>query len=396
MTQETEPKPEGRIPSLVGVIKKLVSEDPLLGLIALVVLLPVGGSIASSALTREFTDIPILIGIEVAAVLFLCVPLIITKTYKQNQKEIAQQKKVAIDTEAHRRILLENRKIKIEENKQARFNQLIDAKIQALKAQEDFILSQSERHERHVLKETARELGETINKSFTFVDQEECAKNVSQILEELAKIHIDYDKVLGAIDRIETAVGTKTVPPKEVEFTVADSVKLDETDWKALCEQKQADIEGLVQDIEGGAKNYKDLESRYGRVLDQNNKLAKELSELVESNNNLQRRVLELEKSQDAEIPDFITNTVKLEEAVIETHKAPDFSKIDEAREDTELPGPHPDPTVDLLKEALNVVDSLEEPTPSIKPFWACSNCGRENNIKQIRCPKCGTSKPLD
>jgi rubrerythrin len=78
----------------------------------------------------------------------------------------------------------------------------------------------------------------------------------------------------------------------------------------------------------------------------------------------------------------------KIEDLSIETHgaktelQAKAVEEIAEAKEE--------------LIEAVEAIEALEDSEAeeeAPKNYWNCSNCGRANNLKQVRCPKCGTPK---
>lgn len=318
-----ESKPEGRIYNLYSYIKRLVLEDPLNGIITILITIPVGTAIASSALLGHDEILPLLIAVLSGTVLAVQVPLIMTKTWKMNQREIAKQKGIAIASEAKRRVTRE-------EHKQQRLDDLIDAKIRSLEAQTTYLLDKSASYEKQMLLEALAEV-----------------KAVFRTNNELAKVQGEFDDVLESLDRIEKGISQESEPPADIE--IQDTVALDETDYKALYDQKLADIESLRE--QGG-----EMQTELTRLATENEQLQKEIADSK----------LEIK-------------TTKLE------------AKLDAATEE-------PMPSEDEMKEALRVVDGLEdeaEEAPQAMPtYWNCPSCERGNDIKKNRCPKCGTTKP--
>lgn len=361
---QADSKPEGRIPTLIGIIKRLVFEDPIIGLLCLIILFPVGYAITSNAITGEIENLPILLGVE-AATVALCIPLIITKTWKNNQREIAEQKAIAIAGEVKRRVIRE-------EHKQARFDDVMDAKIRNLEAQTTYILDRSASHEKQLLVASIQEVKELFQKN-----------------EELGKVQVEYDGVLESLERIEGQLTTRAKPPAEI--AVADSIEVDETDYKILFEQKRAELanmrernEELSDEIIGQKDNLADVKAEGER-------LQIKVTELATKNHNLEQRL-------KAREPKDSHSSVNLKELIIQSEKL--ASKVSDVQP--------AEPTSEDLQKALEAVDGLSDESPEVGPqvdpeddippnCWKCRKvgCGRFNNLKQNRCPKCGSSKPI-
>jgi hypothetical protein len=359
-TLADETKPEGRIYSLIGYIKRLVFEDPIMGLIAIIIIFPIGTAIATNAITGNADSLPLLIGALTAVVLCVLMPLIITKTWKMNQRQLAEQKAIAIADEGERRIIRE-------EHKGKRFDELINAKIRSLEAQTRYILDKSASHEKQMLVDAIREVRDLFHKN-----------------EELAKVHSEFDSVLESLDRIEGQIGTRTEEGGP-EIAVEDAVATDETDYRSLYNQKVIEVENLLDEIKGRVDNYEDLKAEGGRMQNELTRLATENEQLIKERHALEELIAVRDKMPKVEV---------LSEKV--------ESKLQEAEEKPAVA------TTAELEKALKAVDGLEDEAPEDKEFgsmrtprqketlvyWNCPQCGRGNALDKTRCPKCGISKP--
>jgi hypothetical protein len=440
----TDPKTEGRIPSLIGVLKKLLAEDPLIALIAFVILLPVGGGIASASLTGQFDILPILLAVEAGAIIFCCVPLIITKTWKQTQSAMKDERTDAVKAEASIRL-------EAEVNKQKRFNDLVTAKIENIKASTDYVLSQSDRVEREQLRQVVEELrGVLQDKGFNFVDPVVCTENVHKILQELSQVHMNFDTVFEAIGKIEA------------------SMKIEPTDF----ESKEPEIEGPPKEevMEKTQSEYDELQEKFEETLRDNQELEKDKDNLNYTIANLRddiRMMREKEPPIPEKLPEplpvegtlpatdvHVTQQPTLKEMGIEEQKLQEamtaldsledevddeeeMSKLDKTKSavssglealkkklpivgtsEEELFEQHPeggqiptgkfnaDQDVTDIEEAKKIVDEVidtirdsqtavqQKPSPPVATYWTCAKCKRANPLKNIRCPACGSSKP--
>lgn len=369
MSEENEKK--GKIPSIVGSFKALVAEDPLLAIIVGIIIIPVGGAIATSAITAQYQNILPLLVVEAATILLCCIPLVITKVFKQNQKALNEERKKAIDTEAQKRIA-------IEQNKQLRFNQLMEAKIGNLKAQTDYILSQSDRQEREQLRAVVEQLREALkHANVNFVSVPACVENVHKILEELEQVQMNYDQVIDSIKIIEQ--GLNLAP--QAEESQDDYQQLiheqrhridqftEEIEQKdKVIENLKSDINDLLRDVEGGAKQYQELQARYDKLEAKLNPPEKSIPKLY------------IKTSAKPEDPNLnLPNNVEaLEEAM---------KVLDNMNDKT------PDETFCPIAQGLVLANAIEEDNESVLA-WECPRCGRQNDEKKVRCPACGRTKP--
>lgn len=330
---ESQPRTEGRVSNLVSAIKKLVYEDALIACFFLVLVVPVAWILVQALGAGNYNLVIICVAVESGLAIFMFIPLVITKKRKDTANQIDGFRNDAMLIEAKRRA-------SVDKNKQKRFNDVIDAKIGLLKAQQDFILSQSDRHERRLLAQLSEDLGKFIKEGPALVKRDECMGNVTKILEELNSVHINYDEVLKNLEEIQSYVihkseltDTSTPKPEpepepkgtiKTELTITDvpidEIKADPERYKlrvvdtkespplistaseeidrlnAVLKNKNEDIAGLVKDLEGGSKNYNLLQADYDKVKAEKYRLQEKL---------------EAEKSKDS-LTDRIKKTVNL------------------------------------------------------------------------------------
>lgn len=442
MSETIEPKNEGKIPSAIDAIVKLVKADPLLALVAIFGILPLLGGIASASLQGKPELLPLLLIVLTVIILIICVPLIIVRTWQDTQYSMKDERTSALKTEAKKRLI-------DAENTQKRFNQLVEAKIKNLAAQTSLALSASDRAEREQLFQIVDELREVLkSKGIDTVDTATCTENVHKILQELATIQIDYDRVLEAIKTIEQTLNAESKEHPPVEEGSVEDISQQLFDWKANYESLeakyadamkridnyQADIEHLAADIKGGAENYQLLqterdklefayEEEYQKRLELEGKAEPEeyvpkkedlniithgelpaTDGTVIKDEPLKEALSILDNLSDRE-NDGLVDKVK---SVIQSAKdvaigiVPSVLKLDEEKPITADPSNFENDVPDeIFSPDISELSTAKTPPPEpvkdildLAPYWICPKCDRGNDNKKVRCPQCGSSKP--
>lgn len=374
---------QSRLDSLIGIIKAFLRIDPMMALIALIIIVPLAIPIIQAVLAGDtivtLTFIVFIAGITI----FVYIPLIIVRTWQKNQREISGKQQEAIDTEAEIRLINER-------NKQKRFNDVTDARLETLTAQTQFILDQSDRHERVLLKQISEDLGEHFKKGMPFVDKDECAVNVSNLLQEFNKVHIDYDEVIASISRIESAlkITKEDLPPVKI---VEDP---DQTNWEKIASVRQNIIEDQLKEID-------DLAAK-------NESQAKTIRDMVHS------RPPVLSTSPIPGIPDQPDGTSpplpKTGFVLEETLFAPEeeikaaMESIESLKDET-VDEPLPETFEQEMDKHLKELEKGDSkrakaeglivlaPQEPPKNWWTCKYCNNDNPLKAPRCKKCGKGK---
>lgn len=382
-TKPTEPKSDGRFATVLSLLKRMFAESPILATVTLTTLVPIGGLVVNSAITLKWDSIPPLILIEAAIVIFVCIPLIITQAWKNNQKIIGDVRIKAIEAEGERRMAEEERKIAADRESQGLVRVAMEAKLESLKATTDFLLNQSDRHERTLLKEVGKNIAENLKEAANFVDQEDFTGAFLPVLQEIEKVHQEYDTLAEnlqmVVDNLRARTSAPTQEDKELgqrydnlwkthQGNIDKIQELNENlenfkanyqaqettlqDANRRLDQKTTDVEELLGEIEGGAQNYQILQTEHDKL-----------------------------KAQLDPRPD----------------EKPKLDIVTHSTESSSI-SPPDKPTSNALEEALKVVDNLEDSAPEVAPknYWTCLNCNRDNTLRQIRCPKCNHPKQLE
>jgi len=453
MTEEIEPKPEGKIPSAIDAITKLVKADPVLALIVIFGILPLLGGIASAALQGKAEQLPLLLGVLAFIVLLICIPLIVIRTWQDTQYSIKKERNKALTAEA-------NVRMEREKNKQIRFNDLAMAKINHIDASRDYILSQSDRAERDQLHQVVEELREVLKaKGINSVDSVICTENVHKIMQELEKLTMDYDTILESINAIEAALKIPQtqypVTPEEADKieeleqinknigTTHDELLLETSDLKKVIQEKDHIITGLRDDIrimrekeppipekeaeqfpydsghplarmgidkppepEFVPKTPEELDEKFNDIISEvhGTQKAEELDEAP-----LQEALSILDGLEDKEndgIVEKIKSTIKSAKdvavGIVPTSLRSEvgFAEETEYKEQMEKDVKEVYGISEGLPSEMEIVDvpAAVQQKPSPPEFhiicWECPKCNRKNDMKKIRCPACGSSKP--
>lgn len=443
-----EPETEGRIPSIIGIIRKLVSEDPLLALVAVVILFPVGAAIASASLTGNFDVIPILLATEAATIIFCCIPLIITKTYKQTQTDLRTERKTAITTESKTRVMAET-------NKQQRLNELVAAQIDTLKAKQSFILGQSLFEDREIFRKTMEELHELLKSGKSiFVSQADFTNTIQKILEDLAGIYQELE--IAKTSTIDGPVAIKQETPQAIEDGSIEDIQHQLDNYKANYESletrynhSQKINEEYRADIELHNKNYLDLQTEFDRykasketpvvyppkldelkitthgehpelnlseeedefpdeplkealsILDnledkENDGIVDRVKSVIESVKDGVVQIVPSALKKDEEIIADPSDFDDLPQQVFTENDIPDDIRLEiseEEKAEGDLICDHGIP----FKQECQECQSLEQPQAAKIPppkSWPCLKCKRDNDLKKVRCPACGSPRP--
>ncbi len=350
--QNIDGKQQGKLVSTWGAITRLLSDNPLLALVALIILVPLSAEVSKKVVIEQNIEssIPIIV-LMCLIVCLVCIPLVIINTWKKNQNSIAEDRSEAIKSEAAKISVIEN-------SKQERFHELMNQKIAVLNAQQDYILSQSDRHERHVLHETSKNLSDSINKSFTFVEEKTCSNNVNQILKSLAKHEIKFDEVLVNIQSLQQVLNVQSDKATEEKPFINIQDQVDDPDetkkeesWEKIAEFRQTIIEDHLKEID--------------ILKEQNENQAKLLIVLDKKHEILptpQRRIALPTLYQD------------------ELDKEKEKSKIN-----LDMPGA---PEQEHMRQ-------IKKRESEILNYWTCPKCQTTNPLKRSRCKNCTKSKPI-
>lgn len=416
----TEEPQKSRADSLISVISALFRIDPLVTLIAVVIILPIAIPLTQAILGGE-TAVVITFVIFIAGITILVyIPLVIVKAYLQIQKDQTDERKIAIKTESKNRILAE-------QNKQTRLNELVAAQISTLETKKDFILGQSYIEDRKVFLETMEQLHELLkNGGVNFVSQITFTETIQKILEDLSVVYNELE--LAKTSTIDGPVAIKQEHPPPLEEGSIEDLQQRLFDWKANYEA----LENTLADLRKKYDTITDVN------MDQTEKI--ELKDIQIKSSKQERDELAGEvyetKAHLAELRDLIDQYRKaygeLPEPIPSTLPEPDgFDQLGEAPEKESnlviktikkaLAKVTPDKSV--LTDAMGVLDGLKDETDEteltaddidlpistitqndvdlaedkkpLKPvFWLCPKCKRGNDLKKVRCPKCRTAKP--
>ena len=447
-------KKEGIVPSAIELFKKLFLEDPLIAIIAIFGMLPLLADIVDNAGKGNGEAVTFNIIVLCGIVVFVIVPLNVLKAWKDREKTLTEQRKEVIQTEGA--IRLEG-----EKNRQRRVNSLAEAKIEAVQAQASLALSMSDRAGRDALAEEVAKLRELMeHKGINFVDPVVCTENVHKLMQEISKINMDYDTILESLNALELAMKVPQtvlpVTPEEVEVKlqmIHPDIQAKIDSLEQLLEQKNGDIAHMIKDIEGGAKNYQELQTEYDRYRNEN-ELQKESESLkipIEkmSDVHVTQKVDEeldeaplkealgiLDKMEDKEndgIVDKIKSTIEsakdvaigivptvlklnkeedelkeqMEKDIKEVYGVPgeiSFAEEESSNEEEDFTHKYMDLPATESESQVSEQASLDDPeveelavqqkpSPPVT-YWTCPKCKRTNALGKIRCPACGSSKP--
>ena len=399
---QIEPTAEGKIPSLIGVFRRLVAEDPIIALIAIVIMFPLGAGIASAALTGRFDDMWMLILAE-GAVVIICIPLIFTKIYKQSQTEIRKARTTAIETEGKSRIL-------VQENKQKRFNQLVAAQIGVLDTKKDFILGQSFIEDRKIFRETMEALHETLKSGQSvFVSQVTFTETVQKILQDLSIVYNELETA-----KNETIDGPTPIKQEPLPYSPDRLEDLEQrlADYKANYEAQGrtiADFQVKISEYEANIAEVRELNAQLQQEKEDgfvHEFIPQATPELILDEVAVLKAPPELTPTEKLPPPagydDFSQTEEKKENRIVATVKkvvgkiTPEKTVLTDA---LNVLGNLRDSSEDDIDIPTDPIEEVQEVQEIVKPqpvFWVCPKCQKGNNMKKVRCPQCGTGKPIE
>lgn len=371
-----KPAEEGRVASMVSALKQLLAA-PLIFIVAVGILLPLSAGIGANALAFEWENTIALVLVLSGVILLVVIPLMGIYTYKENQRELSSARLTAIESEAERR----NEQ---ERNKQNRFNQLMDAKIDVLKAEKDYILDQSERHERRLLKETSESLAEQMTQGLEFAGKaEKFDLSVTEVVAKLEATDIKFDSVLESLAKISKGLET----PTEQEQSPQDEAILSLSQLNASLIEQRDKLKSYVKVLEekltpvDTLKKEDQVSSPKGEIKSDS---------LIESGRQALKEALGVLENLEDDAPEECCgyDGKCCREGGLED-SAPESLDLS-ADDDLDLHISAPTEYDHVVKVELPEVRPLD-PSPN---YWICPKCSRPNILKRPRC-QCGRSKPL-
>jgi hypothetical protein len=399
MSEETQ---KSRVDSLIGVIRALMRIDPLVTLLAILIIAPIAIPLTQAILAGE-TEVVITFVIFIAGItLLVYIPLVIVKAYLQMQKDQTAERTTAIQTESKNRILAE-------QNKQSRLNELVAAQIAVLSTKQDFILGQSQIEDQKVFSETMEQLHEVLkNGGVNFVSQITFTETIQKILEELSVVFDELEKAKNST--VNNVVAIKQEHPAGEEERIIEDLRqrLDKVEHrKEEFNQELLVVKGKLYETQAHLAEVRDLIDQYRETYGELPEPTKDVWETGEPD------VIPMQKSADDSIPsnlpepfatdDFSDGTAKKDNIIISTVKkvidkvTPDKSVLTDAMDvleglkdetDDEPRDFPPEPTTSSFREIQRGAEA-----PKLVPkFWTCQ-CGKNNNMKKVRCPGCGKSR---
>ena len=336
---------QGRFSSLFEFIKRLMTEDPLIGTLVLILIFPAGIIIWGAVPEKNIEVIFLAFIVVVVTVLIIIVPLLIVKANRGSKTEQDTAKIKRLEAEATRRQ-------KTWQNDQERADKVINAKVKNLEAQTTFLMDNSDRYEKALLTQSAKEISDGMQARFDelqFVKSDSCLSRVAQVLEAFKKVEKDYDTILSEITDLKANLGIISRSASS-EPSVPPKVIINEAIEKPLGEavSKVTDKESIP--IEHGEK----------------------IDEFFESQVNLKVE----SKPQGTEIDAPLKEAISILDGLTDETDEDDMPK--EAEEE-------------LAKDLDSIREDLSVPiSPTV---WKCPRCGRLNNLKANRCPQCGKGR---
>jgi len=346
MSEPIEPNSsQGRFSSLFDFIKRLMTEDPLIGTLVLILIFPAGIIIWGAVPEKNIEVIFLAFIVVVVTVLIIIVPLLIVKANRGSKTEQDTAKIERLEAEATRRQ-------KTWQNDQERADLIINAKVRNLEAQTTFLMDNSDRYEKALLTQSAKEISEGIEARFQeleFVKADSCLERVSLVLKGFKKVEKQYDQILVEFGELKTNLSVisgsaSSEPQKEVNITVS-----------------------------------REVEKPSGEAVSQvtvEKKPPTETSEKIEEffNSQVELKVESQPEGPGTEAPLKEAMSI-LDGLTDETDDSDDVHTFEQAKE-----------SFDKQMEPIT-------PKPISPNIWECPSCGRKNNLKANRCPQCGKGK---
>ena len=258
------------------------------------------------------------------------------------------------------------------------------------------------------------------NGDVNFVSQITFTETIQKILEELSDVYSELETA--KTSTVNNVLATKeplSYSPDRLKDT-QEQVELRDIQIKAikneLVQANQA-VQNIGKDRDEINSKLYETQAHLAEVRDLINQYREAYGELPEPTKDPwetgEPDVVEVQKEADDSIPsklpepfatdDFSDGTAEKDNIIISTIKkvidkvTPDKSVLEEAvtaldnlTDETELTFD----SEELLKpiKELPAKPSLIDPTTPKPKFWTCQ-CGRDNNMKKVRCSGCGKSK---
>ncbi len=228
------PLKSNKLKNLKEIFQKMVAEDPIMAGVFSLSVPPLLGIMAQAILSKDIELVFIIIGTLSGITLFVFIPLIITKTWKYNQKTIGDQRKIAIQAEAVRRE-------EQEKNKQLRFNELMTAKITNIKTHTELIIQYTDKYVRNEIKQTAHKIQENLtalDSAAAAPFQEDLLDVISQLIRRIDKKDQQLDEALSRITHLvegNALLGTE----EDTEDNLSESIDADYMDANTTTDPEE-------------------------------------------------------------------------------------------------------------------------------------------------------------
>jgi hypothetical protein len=310
-------------------------EDPLIGSFVMILMLPLGLVLGDAVSKFNFEIALLSLVCIVLLALFLFLPLVIWRQKKVEKEGYNVLRKESIVEEKDRRQ-------KSWELKQKRANRVIDAKVNNLEAQTMYLQDQSDRFEKFLLEQSAKEIGASVQANFNKIRDVETVsfkEGMKAVLESFKAIDKKYDHLIDSFGAFEKSLEILSkeealVEPKKVNIEVRDQV--------------EDPIEQAPEPL----------------VKDESMRIEIDSGEL---------QPLGTVKVTVKPTPGGDSEEILVDEAM----KA--IESLDDGTKD------------EILSNGIMTELSITEPIPVVG--WDCHRCSRNNADKVPRCPTCSLSQ---
>jgi uncharacterized membrane-anchored protein YjiN (DUF445 family) len=196
--------------ALKDIIERLVKEDPLLAFFLTFCILPSAMMLLDAVRLNNYTQIFTVIITLSGITIIVIIPLLLIKNHKMNEtrrttEEIAINKR---KFELHRDIEL---------NKQHRYNQLLDAKINSIKQETNYLRDSMKEQETQMIIATARQLANILQgdrDAENSILANHFKETLKDIAEKLGSQSGKHDKLLIQIKELEENIEKANLPSK--------------------------------------------------------------------------------------------------------------------------------------------------------------------------------------
>jgi len=378
-----EPNEKGRIANLVSALKRLLAEDPLLFIVAVTCLVPLGGAIVATALSGNYMLVVILVLTMAAVVMLVVIPLVITKTWKSNQRDLNGERTDAVKEERVRRQASW-------EKSQERADSVINAKLINLRAQTHMLQDQSDSFQKFIIYEASKQFKDAVDERMdSDVDLEnrleaKFVDKFSIITDSFDVINKRYDNLVGNLSEVEEAIHFISKKEEKIQPEIIVKDKVDDPN-EAISEARQ--IESLKRTINKQRNKITELEAMNEYTVD------------VEA----MRKIPEVEISTSLPpTQNEVKETTAVDQLKAALNAVENITEPESTTED-KLPIAEPLPRtepMDLERPTETYPDEPEDIAPepihsdaSVLPnYWICPKCVSQNSLEQRRC-SCGVSK---